>query len=111
MKYEITVKIIDSGEVVLRKECDCIVGAVSGIDGDEIVASTIGYVNAPIAACLGALAAAQDACDDLENNLYEDFKEYVSANAPKGMFREFIESIREKGQIVKRERREEETDK
>ena len=99
MKYELIIKEIDSGEVVCRKECDCVVGAVAGIDGEEIVASAISHVETSVVACFGALAAAQDACDNLENALYENFKEYLKVDAPKGLFREFIESLREKGKV------------
>ena len=99
MKYELIIKEIESGEVVCRKECDCVVGAVAGIDGEEVVASTISHVEATVLACFGALAAAQDACDNLEDHLYEDFKEFLKVDAPKGLFREFIESLREKGKV------------
>ena len=99
MKYELIIKELKSGEVVCRKECDCIVGAVAGIDGEEIVASAISHVETRVVACFGALAAAQDACDNLENALYEHFKEYLEVDAPKGLFREFIESLREKGTV------------
>ena len=99
MKYELIIKEIESGEVVCRKECDCVVGAVAGIDGEEIVASVISHVETRVVACFGALAAAQDACDNLENALYENFKEYMKVDAPKGLFREFIESLREKGKV------------
>lgn len=97
MKYELIIKEIESGEVVCREECDCVVGAVAGVDGEEVVASTISHVEAKVLACFGALAAAQDACDNLEDHLYEDFKEFLKVDAPKGLFREFIESLREKG--------------
>lgn len=99
MKYELIIKEIESGEVVCRKECDCVVGAVAGIDGEEIVASVISHVETRVVACFGVLAAAQDACDNLENALYENFKEYLKVDAPKGLFREFIESLREKGTV------------
>lgn len=99
MKYELIIKEIKSGEVVCRKECDCVVGAVAGVDGEEVVASTISHVEAKVLACFGALAAAQDACDNLEDHLYEGFKEFLKVNAPKGLFKEFIESLREKGKV------------
>lgn len=99
MKYELIIKEIKSGEIVCRKECDCVVGAVAGIDGEEIVASAISHVETRVVACFGALAAAQDACDNLENALYENFKEYLKVDAPKWLFREFIESLREKGKV------------
>lgn len=96
MKYELIIKEIESGEVVCRKECDCVVGAVAGVDGEEAVASMISHVDAKELACVGALAAAQDACDNLENHLYEAFKEFLKVDAPKELFREFIEGLREK---------------
>ena len=97
MKYELIIKDIKSGEVVQREECDCVIGAFAGIDGEDIIAKTLHQTDAPIAACFGVLAAAQDACDDLENNLYEEFKKLMGSNAPKGMFNEFIEKLREAG--------------
>lgn len=99
MKYELIIKEIKSGEVVCRKECDCVVGAVAGVDGEEVVASTISHVEAKVLACFGALTAAQDACDNLEDHLYEDFKEFLKVDVPKGLFKEFIERLREKGKV------------
>ena len=99
MKYELIIKEIESGEVVCRKECDCIVGAVAGLEGDEIVASEISQMKAQVAVCFGALAAAQDACGDLEKSLYESFKEFVGEDVPKEEFDTFVEKLRQKGRI------------
>ena len=103
MKYELIIKDIKSGEVVQREECDCVIGAFAGIDGEDIIAKTLHQTEATIAACFGVLAAAQDACDDLENDLYEEFKKLMGSDAPKGMFNEFIERLREAGTIEKGE--------
>lgn len=107
MKYELIIKETNGGEVVCRKECDCICGAISGIDGEEVVASTVNYGNAAIVALFTVLAAAQDACDHLEDQLHDSFKSFVGTDAPIGLFREFIDAIKNKGTIT---RGEEETD-
>lgn len=99
MKYELIIKEAESGEVVCRKECDCIVGAVAGLDGDEVVVNTISQMKAQVAVCFGALVAAQDACDDLEISLYESFKKFVGEDVPKEKFDEFVEKLRSKGKV------------
>ena len=103
MKYELIIKDIESGEVVSRNECDCVCGAVSGIDGEDIVANTVSVGSSLVAAHFAVLAAAQDACDHLENTLYEEFKKLYNGDAPKGLFNEFIETIRSKGVITEGE--------
>lgn len=99
MKYELIIKEIESGEVVCLKKCDCIVGAVAGREGDEIVASTISKTKAQVAVCFGTLAAAQDACGDLEESLYKSFKEFVGEDAPKEEFDTLLEMLRKKGEV------------
>lgn len=107
MKYELIIKETNGGEVVYRKECDCICGAISGIDGEEVVASAVNCGNASTVALFTVLAAAQDARDHLEDQLQDSFKEFIGTEAPVGLFRELIEAIRSKGTII---RGEEETD-
>ena len=107
MKYQITIKDLETEEIVFNEECDCICGAISGIDGEEVVASTVNYGNAAIVALFTVLAAAQDACDHLEDQLHDSFKSFVGTDAPIGLFREFIDAIKSKGTIT---RGEEETD-
>ena len=97
MTYELIIKEIGSGEVVCRRKCDCVIGAIAGADGENITANTINFVQAPVAACLTGLAAAQDACDNIEKYLYEDFNEFVGGNASTELFKEFLEHLREKG--------------
>lgn len=99
MKYELIIKEIKSGEVVCRKECDCILGAVAGIEGEEVVARTISRVDAQIVACLGVLAAARDTCDNLESHLYENFKEFSVMEVPENFFKEFIDKLHKKGTV------------
>ena len=97
MKYELIIKEIESGEVVCDHKCDCIVGAVAGLEGDEIFANTISQMQAQIVVYFGALAAAKESCIHLEDSLYESFKDFVGEDVPKEIFDGFVEKIREKG--------------
>jgi len=100
MKYELIIKEIATDNTVFKKECDCVCGAVAGIDGEDVVASTLSTGEGTIAAHFACLAATQDACDKLENDLYEEFKTFYKQETPVGLFKEFIEAIRSKGVTI-----------
>jgi 3-deoxy-D-manno-octulosonate 8-phosphate phosphatase KdsC-like HAD superfamily phosphatase len=81
MNYEIVIKGIKSGEVIRRAEGDCIICAVSSLKDEEVLAKSINYVDAPIAACLGAAAAVQDSLDEIKQNLLESLREELGEKA------------------------------
>ncbi len=97
MKYELIIKEIDSGEVVCRKECDCVIGAVAGTHGDEASANAVSFVAAPVFAVLGGLAAATDTIVNLKQHLYEDFNKTMGVELSKKEFDEFIDALAKKG--------------
>ena len=97
MKYELIIKEIDSGEVVCHKKCDCVLGAVAATNGDEVTAGAISFVNAPVYAILGGLAAATDTIVNLKQHLYEDFNKTLGVELSKKEFDEFIDALANKG--------------
>lgn len=97
MKYELMIKEIDSGEVVCHKKCDCILGAVASVHGDEVAAGAISFVNAPVFAIIGGLAAATDTICHLKEHLYEDFTKTLGVEMSKKEFEEFINKLADTG--------------
>lgn len=97
MKYELIVKEIESGEVVCRRECDCIIGAVASGCGEEINANAVTHLSAPVVTILGGLAAATGTIAEVKQVLYEDFCKTFETGISEEDFNEFIDALSRNG--------------
>ncbi len=76
MKYQITIKDLESGEVVLCEKCDAIIGGLAHGDTEsagQVAARSFSITHSTIAVSLGAISATKEAVQKLENDVKNDF--------------------------------------
>lgn len=94
MKYELIIKEIKSGEIVCRKECDCVVGAVAGnITESSIAAGSFNYISGPVATAMSAIRGVEDAVDNVKKIIVEDFKKTTGDDITYEELAGFVEEI------------------
>ncbi len=94
MRYELIIKEIESGEVVCRKECNCVVGAVAGnITESSIAAGSFNYISGPVATAMSAIRGVEDAVDNVKKIIVEDFKKTTGDDITYEEFAGFVEEI------------------
>lgn len=76
MKYQITIKDLETEEIVFNEECDAVIGGIAR-EGEEATHTVSGKsfaaTHATVAVCLGAAEAAEQAVETLRKKVADDF--------------------------------------
>ena len=81
MNLEVIIKDINNGEEILHTECDCIVGALAGVLGEEQIAvHGIRFVKGKVFSVISAIREAERAVEDYKRKICEDFEKTCGAS-------------------------------
>ena len=76
MKYQITIKDLETEEIVFSEECDAVIGGIAREDEESthtVAGKSFAATHATVSVCLGAAESAEQAVETLRKKVADDF--------------------------------------